>query len=496
MKGGRPVGRLLATLTATAVAGGLLASATPAGAISIGLGGVPLLGGLISIGGAGSFDWSTSSATPISTTQVARVIGATSMAAAGLDGGGVGVALIDTGVVPIPGLPAAQVVNGPDLSVESQAPSLRYLDGFGHGTHLAGIIVGSDPAAGFTGLAPGVKLTSIKVGTSQGAADVSQVIAALDWVVAHRNDDPANPIRVVNLAYGTNSTQNPGSDPLSFAVENAWRAGIVVVVAGGNAGSRPNRLDDPAANPYVLAVGSAAGRGTTMRDDDYISTFDSVSTGRDIDLVAPGESIISLRDPGSNIDTTYPKARVGTAFFKGSGSSQASAVVSGAVALLLQKRPDLRPDQVKALLKATATPVTTDIGDWTGVGELNLASALTKPVPLTLQSWPAATGLGSLDQGRGTNKLVFNGVALTGEFDLFGAFSSAKWAAASTTGTAWAGGQWMGHAMAGDGWTGTSWASRTWPSTVWPAGFWGAVWNDSSWSGHYWSGHYWSGDNW
>jgi len=498
-RGGRRIGRYLAALAGTAViAAGLLvpATAASAGIISIGVAGIDLTSVL---GGPGSFGWSTSGATPVSTTQVAKVIGATSTAATGLDGTGVGVALIDTGVVPVPGLPAAQIVNGPDLSFESQAPDLRYLDTFGHGTHLAGIIVGNDPATGFRGIAPGAKLTSVKVGTAQGVVDVSQVIAALDWVVAHRNDDPRNPIRVINLSFGTDSAQDRRSDPLAFAVENAWRAGIVVVVAGGNAGSGRNRLDNPAADPYVLAVGSAGGTGTTSKDDDHVSSFDSVSTGRTIDLVAPGESIISLRDPGSNIDTTYPKARVGTAQFKGSGSSQATAVTSGAVALLLQKRPDLRPDEVKALLTATATPVAGNNGGW--VGELNLAAALPRVTPTRTQAVPPGTGTGALDQSRGSNRVILNALALVGEFDIFGPFSSAQWAAGSSAGTAWAGGRWLGRQMAGDGWTGASWASRTWASATWPAGFWGTVWTDDNWSGHYWSGdswsgHYWSGHYW
>ena len=84
-----------------------------------------------------------------------------------------------------------------------------------------------------------MKLTSIKTATSDGGVDVSQIVAAVDWVVEHRNDDKANPIRVLNLSYGTDGTQDYRVDPLIHAVENAWRAGIVVVVAGGNQGVGP-----------------------------------------------------------------------------------------------------------------------------------------------------------------------------------------------------------------------------------------------------------------
>ncbi|MEV0569933.1 S8 family serine peptidase, partial [Dactylosporangium sp. NPDC050588] len=193
-------------MAAAATAAGLGAAAAPAHT---------------QVGDAGwaSSAWLGSSTGSAGTTlaTVRSAINASTGAAAGLTGAGVGVALIDTGVAPVAGLPASQIVNGPDLSFESQDPDLRYLDTYGHGTHMAGIIVGNDPTTGTVGLAPKAKLTSIKVGTANGAVDVSQMIAAIDWVVAHRNDDPANPIRVINLSYGTGGTPNSWSDPVQYA---------------------------------------------------------------------------------------------------------------------------------------------------------------------------------------------------------------------------------------------------------------------------------------
>jgi serine protease AprX len=453
-------------------------------------------------GGWQAANWtSTSKATKVN--DIATQIGA---ASSGADGTGVGVALIDTGVVQATGLPSAQVVNGPDLSFESQGSTVRYLDTFGHGTHMAGIIIGNDPSTGLKGIAPKAKLTSIKVGAAEGAVDVSQMIAAVDWVVEHRNDDPKNPIKVINLAYGTNSTQPSWMDPMSFAVENAWRAGIVVVVAGGNTANRAT-LTNPSYDPFVLSVGSAATKGTQSYSDDELSSFTSVSSSRNVDIVAPGESIVSVRDPGSYIDTTYPTARVGDRQFRGSGSSQATAVVSAATALLLQKRPGLTPDQVKALLTSSATPLTTGLGATMRLGELNLASALSRSTPTATQMFVRAAGTGSLEIGRGGNHVVHDGSPLQGEFDVFGPFSPADWAQQSAAGNAWNGGIWMGRRMAGDGWTGKSWASRTWASATWSGGPWGAstwaddtwsghYWSGADWSGHYWSGHYWSSDLW
>ncbi len=294
--------------------------------------------------------------------EVRSAIGADTMWARGYTGRGVGVALVDTGVVPVQGLVAGNVVNGADLSFESQADGLRYYDTFGHGTHMAGIIAGNDTRnptdpARFRGVAPSAKLTSIKVGAADGAVDVSQVIAAVDWVVKHRNDDPKNPIRVLNLSYGTDGVQSYQVDPLTHAVENAWRAGIVVVVSGGNDGFGAAKLNNPAYDPHVLAVGAADLNGTAaLTADDTVPSFSSRGdSSRRVDVTAPGRSIVSLRDPGSYIDEAHPQARYGDQFFKGSGTSQSAAVVSGAVALLLEQRPSLTPNQVKALLRQTAS---------------------------------------------------------------------------------------------------------------------------------------------
>ena len=463
---------------------------------------------------SGGWQGSGSGGTSATMADVAKVVGASSTAASSLDGTGIGVALIDTGVAPVPGLPSARIVNGPDLSLESQGSTVRYLDTYGHGTHMAGIIAGYDSSVSFKGLAYKSKLTSVKVGTATGAVDVSQVIAAIDWVVKHRNDDPANPIRVLNLSYGTPGNAPSYMDPLTFAVENAWKKGIVVVVAAGNGGSTSS-LTNPGYDPFVLSVGSSAPGSTPSTPGTALSSFTDTSNSqtidmstRTVDIAAPGESIVSLRDPGSNIDTTYPGALVGTQLFRGSGTSQAAAVVSGTVALLLQKRPTMTPNQVKALLKATATPLTSGVGASQGIGVINLASALGKSASTGTQCWLEGSGTGSLDTARGGINVYKDSNPLIGEFTMFGPFNPAVWAQQAAAETAWQGGVWMGWRMAGDGWTGTSWASKTWASATWPGGAWdgsgswtddtwsGHYWSSGSWSGHYWSGHYWSSDGW
>ena len=435
--------------------------------------------------------------------HVAAVIGADRMYSRGVTGRGVGVALVDTGVVPVRGLTNGNVVNGPDLSFESQSESHRHLDTFGHGTHMAGIIVGDDPSTlldtgEFQGIAPGAKLTSLKVATTQGAVDVSQVVAAVDWVVAHRNDDPKNPIRVLNLSYGTDGVQDYRLDPLTHAVENAWRAGIVVVVAGGNSGTDAPRLNNPAYDPYVLAVGASDTRGTVGASDDVVPAYSSRGdASRRVDLVAPGRSIKSLRDPSSYLDEAHPDARVGSRYFKGSGSSQSAAVVSGAVALLLQSRPGLKPDQVKALLRGTAEAMPGADAAGRGAGELDVYRAFLAAAPTTTQAWPVSTGLGSLEQARGTQHVADDGVDLTGEQHPLGAFDAATWARASAAFSAWSGGTWAGGSWTGDCWCTTSWAGKAWTGKAWTGATWtGKAWTGKAWTGKSWTGATWTGATW
>jgi serine protease AprX len=430
--------------------------------------------------------------------EVAKAVGADQLYARGVTGQGVGVALVDTGVVPVTGLTAGNVVNGPDLSFESQSPS-PYLDGFGHGTHLAGIIAGNDgTATGFKGIAPNATLLSVRVGAHDGAADVSQVVAAVDWVVQHRNDPGLN-IRVLNLAYGTDGTQSPSLDPLAHAVQNAWRAGIVVVVAGGNGGTTRPSVDNPARDPFVLAVGADDTKGTTSSLDDVIPAFSTRgSSSRRVDIVAPGQSVASLRDPGSYVDTEYPGAVVDSRFFKGSGTSQAAAVTSGAVALLLQARPELTPDDVKAMLKSTAQPLLQADAAGRGSGLINVAAAASMVRPLITQTGTRSTGLGTLEGARGTQHVGDNGVDLTGEQDIFGkAWVPSIWAPASTAQTAWNGGAWNGSDWTGGCWCGSSWTAATWSSRTWSGTTWSSrTWSSISWDSRTWSSRTWSGSQW
>jgi serine protease AprX len=205
-----------------------------------------------------------------------------------------------------------------------------------------------------------------------------------------------------------------------------------------------------------------------------------------------------LRDTGSSIDVAYPGARSGTTLFRGSGTSQAAAVTSAAVALLLQAKPWLTPDQVKGLLRNGTTLATGKAGTMK-LKELNVTTALgLTPPAVSTQFHLPSNGSGNLDDARGASRVVSNNVKLSGEFTVFGPFHSANWAAYSAVGASWVGGTWMGSPIAGTGWTGTSFASKTWGAATWLGSPWGGAqaWTDPTWSGRAWSGRAWSTGAW
>jgi serine protease AprX len=438
---------------------------------------------------------------PTRMSDVTAAVGADKLWSRGIDGSGIGVALIDSGVAPVEGLATAgKVVNGPDLSFESQSPDYRSLDTFGHGTHMAGIIAGKDSSGtAFRGVAPGARIVNLKVASREGAADVSQVIAAIDWAVQHRNDPGLN-IRVLSLSYGTDSFQDPVLDPLAAAVESAWRNGIVVVVAGGNDGTTRAALTNPAMDPFVLAVGADDLGGTVAATDDRVAPFSSRgSTTRYVDVVAPGVSIAGLRDPGSTIDDAHPSAVVDTRFFRGSGTSQATAVAAGSAALLLAARPTLTPDEVKALLKSTASTTSPIDPRAQGAGRIDVDLASRSLVPLgARQGWTKAAGTGSLEKARGTEHVSSDGIDLKGEQDIMGSpWSGKAWAPASFSGSAWTGGSWNGTVWTGSCWCSTTWAGTSWSSTTWTGKSWtGKSWTSDVWSGKSGTGTSWTGDGW
>jgi serine protease AprX len=361
------------------------------------------------------------------------IAGATGIAGtAAPDGRGVDVALVDSGVVQVGNLAQpGRVVYGPDFSSERRDDDLRNLDTFGHGTHLGGLIVGRDPAAGFAGVAPEARLVSLKIAGADGETNLARVLGALEWI--RRNHDARGyNIRVVNLSLGV-----PGddyrSDVLAWAVEQLWREGIVVVAAAGNKGDDTRTLDMPADDPFVIAVGASDTKNTVNPADDRVADFSSRSRFRAPDFVAPGTNVVSLRVPGSTLDREFGGARIGSKFFRGSGTSQSAAITSGLAARLIAARPSLNPDQVKALLVAGAVDLP-DPRSADGAGRVDLRRSLALPTPdprAVEQRW--ALSVLNLDKLRRE---------LDGDEEDLG--PAAQWNGRRWSGRRWSGRRWSG----------------------------------------------------
>jgi serine protease AprX len=433
-----------------------------------------------------------------------RTSGAASQWATGNLGESVGVAVLDTGIADMPDL-RGRIVQGPDLSGEGKA-----IDSYGHGTVMAGIIAGSgaDSATraggAWTGVAPKAHVVSVKVAGRNGVADVSTVLQGLHWVAAYK--DQYN-IRVLNLSWGTPSTQSPDVDPLNFAVQRLWDLGIVVVVAAGNSGPGSGTITKPGDDPVVLTVGAYDDKQNTDPVDDSLASWSSrgpTPAGlQKPDIIAPGRFVIAPRAFGSKVEQENPKALQSPSYIRGSGTSQAAAVTSGLVALLLEARPLLTPSQVKALLMTTASPLPDRAASEQGKGRVRLAEAVVAPIP-AVAAIVRGTGLGSLHKSRGGllvtsdcgNDKILN--LITGEMDVrCEAWNPAAWTGSSWTGSSWTGSSWTGSSWTGSSWTGSSWTGSSWTGSSWTGGLWsGSSWTGSSWTGSSWTGSSWTGSSW
>ncbi len=303
----------------------------------------------------------------------------------GFDGTGVGIAIIDSGIALKHDLTGPNGVTSRVVYSENFATGQTDAsDGYGHGTHVAGIAgssgkdsIGVGFTRSFKGVAPNVSLINLRVLDQNGSGLEADVIAAIQQAINLKN---TYNIRVINLSLGRPVFESYTLDPICQAVEAAWQAGIVVVTAAGNYG-RDNSLGtkgygtiaSPGNDPYVITVGAMKTNGTLYTSDDTIASYSSkgptlIDHLVKPDLVAPGNQVVSLLAPNSTLAMNYPKTLISNSYFEKpappgnssnyfmlSGTSMATPVVSGAAALLIQQHPSLTPDQVKARLMKTAT---------------------------------------------------------------------------------------------------------------------------------------------
>jgi serine protease AprX len=308
----------------------------------------------------------------------------------GYTGSGVAVAVLDSGIASHTALDSRVIAR---VNLVSDEPAVTG-DPFGHGTHIAGVIGGNRTAAKYVtsaftgGTAPAVRLVDVRVLGSLGSGRTSDVIAGIDWVIAHRL---LYNIRVINLSLGHPVTEPSSTDPLCQAVARAVAAGISVSVSAGNYGLTSTGapvlggITSPGNSPLAITVGALDTKGTLSTSDDVVAPYSSKGPARyeivvKPDVVAPGNRVVSLEAQNSYLGNTYRQWHIAgngkNAYMRLNGSSMATAVVSGGLALLHSAQPSLSPAQVKMAVQMGARflPDAGLVG--AGTGSVNFAQSL------------------------------------------------------------------------------------------------------------------------
>lgn len=296
------------------------------------------------------------------------VAGATALHQHGVTGSGVTVAVLDSGLWEHPLL--ANDSRG-ENRVTGRYDAIHDIEGkevfdeSGHGTHMTSVLAhsgpvvkGGKPTGAFKGIAPDVNLVAVKAFNEEGQGGFLDIVRGVQWVVDHQE---AYNIRILNLSFAARPRWDYWLDPINQAIMRAWAKGITVVAAAGNEGPDAMSIGSPGNLPYIITVGAVTDSWTVdNRDDDYIPDFSSRGPTPNAhikpDIVAPGGHITGLTRPGSTLTREHPEYLLETGEFVMTGSSQASAVVAGIAALLLQLEPDLSPDDVKCKLISSAEP--------------------------------------------------------------------------------------------------------------------------------------------
>jgi serine protease AprX len=262
----------------------------------------------------------------------------------GLTGKGLVVAVLDTGIYPHPDLilPNNRIVAWQDILNQKTSP----YDDNGHGTHVSGIIAGNGRSfrGRYKGIAPEAMLVGVKVLDENGGGNVSNLLTGIEWCLDHLAELQIN---VMNLSLGTPAQESYHMDPLCRATTAAWQKGITVCAAAGNQGPEQKTIDSPGINPKIITVGNVDDRQTPSGSDDELNrtsgrgpTIDNIMKP---DLLAPGTDITSLKASGG--------------YRTLSGTSMSTPLVAGAVALIIERWPQLGPDRIKRLLTQNARSI-------------------------------------------------------------------------------------------------------------------------------------------
>ncbi len=270
-----------------------------------------------------------------------------------LDGSGVTVAVIDTGIN----------ANLPDFSgrvvcIDQSAAGTGCGDGHGHGTHVAGIIAGRDTQGRYIGVAPKARVISVKVADNNGAATAQDLVRGLQWVYNNRS---TYNIRIVNVSMGGAVAESYKNSAVDAYVEQLWLNGVTVIASSGNRGTAADAGDyAPANDPFAITVGALDETTGTAGYNDSLAYYSSRGTTQDgfrkPEVIAPGRQVPStLASSSAVIARAHPERIVDSTYIRSSGTSMAAPVVTGSLALVLQKYPSLTPDQLKWLVVNTTS---------------------------------------------------------------------------------------------------------------------------------------------
>jgi subtilisin family serine protease len=261
-------------------------------------------------------------------------------------GDGIGIAIVDSGIAPVVDL-ADHITAFYDFTNGQPGVATAPVDGYGHGTHVAGLAAGSGGLSNgeYGGVAPHARLIGLRVLDNSGSGSTSDVIAAIEFATANK---VALGIDVMNLSLGHPPFESAETDPLVQAVEAASRAGIVVVVSAGNAGVNPQTnqvgyagILSPGNAPSALTIASAKTQNTVDPGDDLIANYSSrgptwIDGFAKPDFAVPGQNVLAPAAPGSFLVTAYPSLVVDNNYLKLSGTSMAAGVESGLVAVVIE----------------------------------------------------------------------------------------------------------------------------------------------------------------
>ena len=434
------------------------------------------------------------------------------------EGAGVTVAVVDTGVAETADL-AGRVEH---VDVTGTRVGTDY-DPYGHGTFVAGVAAGSGAASDgrYAGVAPAARVLDVRVADQDGESDLASVLRGLE---AAQHAD------VINLSMASGSPLPWQVDPLTVALGQLWARGKVVVVPTGNDGPAKGSVTSPGSDPRLLTVGALDERLTAAHGDDVVPAFSGRGPAPQgvakPDLVAPGQSLVSLRSPGSAVDAEHPEARVGDDYFRGSGTSFATAAVSGAAAALLAER-DLTPGQVKALVTGTAYADAKGLRDArdAGAGGLDLTAARSTDAPDVVEEpgdvppppgdvavWHAfLQALMDGDRAAAANSwsqlspeahrwAAHRWAAVGPEAHRWGAnsWSAHRWAGADVSADEWQLRWWAAHRWAAHRWASDDFVAHRWAANSWSAHRWADESDPAAhrWAAHRWAAHRWAASRW